>query len=453
MILLTGATGYVGSRLLKALEADGLRVRCLVRRPMHPAAATTEMVHGDVFDEASLREALEGCDSAVYLIHSMASAGAYVEQDRKAAGNFAAAAREAGVRRIIYLGGLGSGPDLSSHLASRQEVGELLRESGIPVTEFRASIILGAGSLSFELVRALIDKLPVMVTPRWVRTPAQPISIDDVVAYLLEALNVDPPRAGVFEIGGADRVSYGELMQEYARQEGKRRLLVPVPMLTPALSARWLGLVTPLQARVGAAMIEGVRNATIVRDDSALKVFSVRPVGVAEAVGRAREARIPRGRALTGIRSAAALTSCAAACFAIAAIGGLAPKGDWYGLLDKPAWTPPSWAFGPIWTILYAMMAVAAWLVLRRDGYRESRLSLGTFGIMLLLNGAWSWIFFGLRAPGWAFAEVVVLAVVTGAAAVFFSARSTLAGLLMIPVLLWTIFAGTLNLAIWQMNR
>lgn len=453
MILLTGSTGYVGRRLLRALEADGLRVRCLVRRAVDPAAPTTEMVRGDVFDEASLLRALDGCDSAVYLIHSMASAGEYVEQDRRAARNFAAAAREAGVRRIIYLGGLGSGPDLSSHLASRQEVGGLLRESGIPVTEFRASIILGAGSLSFELVRALIDKLPVMVTPRWVQTPAQPIAIDDVVAYLREALEVEPPRAGVFEIGGADRVSYGELMREYAEQEGKRRLLVRVPVLTPALSARWLSLVTPLHARVGAAMIEGVRNETIVRDDSASKTFSVRPVGVKEAMRRARAAKTPRSRPLTGLRSASALVFCGAACFAMAAIGGLAPKGDWYRLLDKPAWTPPAWAFGTVWTILYVMMAVAAWLVLRRDGYRETRLSLGVFGIMLLLNGAWSWIFFGLRAPGWAFAEVILLALVTGAAAVFFSARSAVAGLLMMPVLLWTIFAGALNLAIWVMNR
>ncbi len=192
LILLTGATGYVGGRLLKALEKENYQIRCLARRPefLRPRVAeSTQVVKGDVLDQPSLRAAVEGVDSAYYLVHSMGSGGTFEKDDRRAAENFAQTAREAGVRRIIYLGGLGGGPALSPHLASRQEVGRILRESGVPTIEFRASIIIGSGSLSFEMIRALVDRLPVMITPRWVRILAQPIAIEDVISYLLAALH------------------------------------------------------------------------------------------------------------------------------------------------------------------------------------------------------------------------------------------------------------------------
>jgi uncharacterized protein YbjT (DUF2867 family) len=261
LILLTGASGYVGGRLLKALEGAGYRVRCLARRPefFRPrVAASTEVVQGDVLDPSSLAAALQGVDTAYYLVHSMGSRNAFEEEDRRAAGNFAHAAREAGVRRIIYLGGLGRGTKLSAHLASRQEVGRILRESGVPTLEFRASLIIGSGSLSFEMIRALVDRLPVMITPRWVRIEAQPIAIEDVVSYLVAALDVQVGGSAIFEIGGADRVSYQEIMLEYARQRGLRRLLIPVPVLSPGLSSLWLGLVTPLYARVGRKLIDSL---------------------------------------------------------------------------------------------------------------------------------------------------------------------------------------------------
>ncbi len=289
-ILLTGATGYVGGRLLGVLEARGLALRCLARNPEYLAnrvATTTEVVLGDVFDRASLDAALSGVHTAYYLVHSMGSGRDFQDGDRVAAENFAAAARQAGVQRIVYLGGLGDGGELSKHLQSRQEVGRILRGSGVPTLEFRASIVIGSGSLSFEMIRALVEKLPVMITPRWVRIEAQPIAIEDVVAYLAGALDLPNGESVVFEIGGADRVSYAQIMREYARQRKLRRLMIPVPVLTPALSSLWLGLVTPLYARVGRKLVDSLRNPTVVNDASALRAFPIRPMGVAEAVSRA----------------------------------------------------------------------------------------------------------------------------------------------------------------------
>ena len=291
MILLTGATGYVGGRVLRALEAGGHRVRCLARRPeflQSWVGSDTEIVRGDVLDPESLRFALEGVHTAYYLVHSMAAGGhRYADDDRRGAKNFASAARAAGVRRIVYLGGLGGGEKLSAHLESRQEVGRILRESGVPTIEFRASIVLGSGSLSFEVIRALVEKLPVMVTPRWVHTRTQPIGIEDLVAYLIEALEHPEHESGVYEIGGPDQVSYGDLMREYAGLRGLRRVMIPVPVLSPRLSGLWLALVAPAHARVGRELVAGLRNETVVRDDRALRVFRVRPRGVQQALARA----------------------------------------------------------------------------------------------------------------------------------------------------------------------
>ena len=291
LILLTGATGYVGGRLLPLLVADGWRVRCLARQPDHLSPrvpAGVEVVQGDLLDAASLSAAMQGVEAAYYLVHSMGATGDFEEQDRIAAENFAAAAHGAGVQRIIYLGGLGENePDLSAHLRSRHEVGERLRAHAVPVIEFRASIIIGSGSLSFEMIRALVERLPVMVMPRWVRVTAQPIAIGDVLAYLRAALSLKLAGSVMVEIGGPDQVSYGELMREYARQRGLRRWMIPVPLLTPRLSSLWLGLVTPLYARVGRKLVDSLRHPTVVRDDSVQRLFPIRPIGVGEAIARA----------------------------------------------------------------------------------------------------------------------------------------------------------------------
>jgi uncharacterized protein YbjT (DUF2867 family) len=289
-VLVTGATGYVGGRLLTALVTAGHHVRCLARRPealQHRAGPQVEVVAGDVQDPVSLERALAGCRAAYYLVHSMGVRSGFEEADRRAALSFGAAARAGGVRRIIYLGGLGAGTALSSHLASRQEVGRILADSGVPTLEFRASIVIGSGSLSFEMTRALVERLPVMITPRWVRTRAQPIAVEDLLAYLVAGLDLDLAESRVFEIGGADVVSYEGLMREYARQRGLRRLIVPVPVLSPTLSSSWLGLVTPLYARVGRKLIDSLRNPTVVVDDGARQAFAVRPRGFREAIARA----------------------------------------------------------------------------------------------------------------------------------------------------------------------
>lgn len=277
---------------MPALEARGYRVRCLARRPeflLNRFAPATRIIGGDVLDPDSLRSALDGVHTAYYLVHSMGVSGDFEQQDRAGAGNFARAARERGVRRIIYLGGLGE-RELSAHLRSRQEVGGILAAEGPQMVEFRASIVIGSGSLSFEMIRALVNKLPVMVTPGWVRTPTQPIAIDDVIAYLVGGLEFEGEESAVFEIGGPDRVSYGGLMHEYARQIGVRRLMVPVPFLTTRLSSLWLGLVTPLYARVGKKLIGSLRNETVVHGSTALRTFPVRPLTVGQAIARALQA-------------------------------------------------------------------------------------------------------------------------------------------------------------------
>lgn len=246
-----------------------------------------EVVHGDVFDRESLNRALAGVDIAYYLVHSLSAGDEFAEKDRTGARNFAECAQASGVRRIVYLGGLGdSAAELSSHLRSRQETGDALRSGTVPVIEFRASVVIGSGSLSFDLIRALVERLPVMICPRWVSTPTQPIGIDDVLAYLVAAADLDSDER-TFEIGGSDVSSYGGLMREYAHQRGLRRYLISIPFLTPRLSSLWLGLVTPVYARVGRSLIEGMRNPTIVRDDSARSLFSIKPVGLPEIVRRA----------------------------------------------------------------------------------------------------------------------------------------------------------------------
>jgi uncharacterized protein YbjT (DUF2867 family) len=291
LVLLTGASGYIGGRLLKALEKARWPVRCLARRPdyLRPRAApSTEVVQADCLDANSLAPAMAGAHTAYYLVHSMGSSGQFEQEDRQAAQNFAEAARESGIQRIIYLGGLGDQDQaLSAHLRSRHEVAEILRSSGIPTVEFRASIVIGSGSLSYEMIRALVQHLPVMICPRWVAVKAQPIAVDDVIAYLMAALELPMEQVAVFEIGGSDQVSYGDIMQEYARQCGLHRWMIPVPVLTPRLSSLWLGLVTPIYARIGRKLVDSMRNPTLVRDPSALTVFSIKPKGLREAIGRA----------------------------------------------------------------------------------------------------------------------------------------------------------------------
>ena len=295
-IALTGATGYVGGRLAPALLERGYRVRCVVRDPRKLDDRAwrrddrVEVVTSDLSEAAQLADRLRGCDAAYYLVHSMEVAGDdYVERDRRLAGNFAAACADAGVGRILYLGGLGElDESLSDHLRSRREVERVLASAGVPVTVLRAAIIIGSGSASFEILRYLVNRLPVMITPRWVQTECQPIAIADVLHWLVEALETPETAGRVLEVGGADVVTYRELMQVAAERLGlRRRWIVPAPVLTPRLSSAWISLVTPVTYRIARPLAEGLRNRVVVTNDAARRLMPHTPLGVAEAIDRA----------------------------------------------------------------------------------------------------------------------------------------------------------------------
>ena len=286
-ILVTGATGYIGGRLFPRLVDIGYTVRCMAREPAHIRRGDhpVEIVKGDVLDPDSVRQALDGIDVAYYLIHSMGSSGHFESADAEAARIFGGAAKAAGVQHIIYLGGLADeSTPLSAHLHSRHEVGRILRESGVPTSEFRASIIIGSGSLSFEMIRALVERLPFMITPRWVETLAQPIAIQDILAFLIAAADTTPDHSAVYEIGGSDRVSYRDLMMAYAEERGLKRRMIAVPVLSPRLSSLWLGLVTPLYARVGRKLVDSLKHPTVCQNDKALTAFTIKPKGYREAI-------------------------------------------------------------------------------------------------------------------------------------------------------------------------
>ncbi len=296
LILVCGATGYVGGRLVPRLLEEGYRVRCFARRPEKLAeypwrhAPGVEVVAGDLKDPAAIEVAAQGVDAAYYLVHSMVSAGAdYAERDRQLAQRFAEVMKSAGVHRVIYLGGLGElGADLSDHLRSRREVETVLREHGVPTTVLRAAMIIGSGSASFEILRYLVDRLPVMVVPRWVNTETQPIAIRDVLRYLVSCLRVSETTDQTIDIGGTDVLTYGSMMHLMAKAIGlRRRLILPVPVLTPRLSSRWIGLVTPVTSKIARPLAEGLKNRTVCRNDAAKRWMPGPLFGVSEAVDAA----------------------------------------------------------------------------------------------------------------------------------------------------------------------
>ncbi len=295
LILVTGVTGYIGGRLVPSLLAAGYRVRVLVRDPARLQGRAwlnqVEVCKGNVLDPQTLDGALTGVYAAYYLIHSMRGNPDFHQRDLVAARNFGAAARKHGVHHIIYLGGLGDpSSDLSQHLKSRQQTGEALREAGVPVTEFRAGIIVGSGSISFEMIRYLTERIAVMSCPRWVFTRTQPISVRDTLDYLVAALQTPASMGKIIEIGGADVVTYGQMMTGYARVRRLRRWLIPVPVLTPRLSSYWVHWMTPIPSDIARPLIEGLRNELIVRDTTAAQIFpDIEPMDYESAVAVALE--------------------------------------------------------------------------------------------------------------------------------------------------------------------
>jgi uncharacterized protein YbjT (DUF2867 family) len=292
-VAVAGATGYVGGALTKRLLAEGKEVVALARKPEKAselADAGAEVREGDVLDRDSLKDALEGAEVAYYLVHSMGRGSEdadFAKRDQQGAENFAAAAAEAGVSRIVYLGGM---TGESVHLASRDDTGRALQEGDVPVVYFRAAAVIGAGSESFRLVYFLVKRLPAMVTPSWTKTRTQPIGIDDVTAFLAQAADAGPEAEREIEIGGPDVTTYGGMMDELAEvMEVRRRPRIPVPVLTPQLSSHWIGLVTPVDTGVAKPLIEGLRSETIVRDPSGMELFDVETTPLRDAMRAALE--------------------------------------------------------------------------------------------------------------------------------------------------------------------
>jgi uncharacterized protein YbjT (DUF2867 family) len=330
-VLVTGASGYIGGRLVPELLATGVRVRCLARSPgklaERPWSDAVEIVHGDVTDAASLRDAMCGVDAAYYLVHAMGDGGDFGERDRRGAETFRDAAAAAGVDQIVYLGGLGEDDgSLSKHLRSRHEVGRTLAAGPVPVTELRAAVIIGSGSASFEMLRHLTDRLPAMVTPRWVRTKCQPIAIRDVLAYLVGVLGEPDAQGRVLEIGGPDVVTYEEMMHIYSEVAGlRRRLIVPLPVLTPGLSSLWVGLVTPLPVGLARPLVHSLENEVVVHDHAIETIVPRSPLGLRRAIALA----LARSRALEVTTS-----------WAEAELAGRGPA--------DPMPTDPSWSGGVV---------------------------------------------------------------------------------------------------------
>ena len=295
-VLVAGSSGFVGRRLCPALQAAGHSVQAMTRHPDTYSGAGTP-VYGDVHEADSLAAALAGCDAAYYLVHSLGDAD-FTRRDADAAREFGRAAADAGLGRIIYLGGLGDdGDDLSEHLRSRREVEHLLGSAGVPVTTLRAGIIIGHGGISWEITRQLVEHLPAMITPRWVRTRTQPIAVGDVIRYLVGVLEEPAAEGRTFDVGGPDVLAYVDMLRRVAVIEGRHLWVIPVPLLSPRLSSRWLSLVTNVDVPTGRSLIDSMSNEVVVRDKSIRGLVEFEPMSYDEAVLAAlgeRAQEVPR---------------------------------------------------------------------------------------------------------------------------------------------------------------
>lgn len=459
LVLVTGATGYIGGMLVPALLDRDLPVRVISRSPArlrrHDWASRVEVVEGDAGSPADLDRALAGVDVAYYLLHSMDGKGDFVTRDRHLAEVFAAAAKRAGVRRIVYLSGLHPSGELSAHLGSRVEVGRILMASGVPTVVLQAGVVLGAGSASFDMLRHLTERLPAMVAPRWLRNRIQPIAIDDVLHYLAAAAVLPGEPNRTFDIGGPDVLTYAEMIEGYARVTGLgHRLIVTVPVLTPGLASLWVGLVTPVVAGIARPLVGSLIHEAVTAEDDLLALVGPPPggrTGFEDAVRRATAGIDPtRWR-----RTATAVGAMTAGCAVLGSVF-TAPGSRWYRSLRTPAWQPPPAAFPIVWTTLFTTIALAATATiteLEEDGRpEEAERFTRAYSANLAVNAAWSGLFF--RAHATRTSTVVAGLLATSAADLARRAAPTGRGKAASfgAYAAWCAFATALNAAVARRN-
>ncbi|GAA1396177.1 tryptophan-rich sensory protein [Luteococcus peritonei] len=458
--MVTGATGYLGALVVERLLASGWEVRVLVRDAdkLDPGLAErVEVVQGDAESADDLARAMRGASVAWFLIHSMGGSGDFARTERSIAHAFAEAARREGLARIVYLGGLH--PDtaeLSEHLASRVEVGRILMDSGIPTAAIQAGVVLGEGSASFDMLRALTERLPGAGGPRWLRHRIQPIDVRDVVHYLVGAADLPPEDNRTFDVGGPDVLSYAEMMQRYAAVHGLGpRPVVTAPVMTPRLAGQWIGLITPVESSLAAPLVGSMLHDTVVKERD-LDQRIGRPAGGLTGFDEAvREA----GQGHDPWRFTKTLAVVGAAVTATAALGGIAtqPGTLWYRTLRKPAWQPPAAVFAPVWTLLYADIAAVSALHLadRLEGFEDEGATgySAALAANLVLNAGWSWTFFRQRNLPAATGVALALAVSSADLVRRVGTSRRQRGVVLAPYAAWTGFAAVLTNALRRRNR
>lgn len=459
--LVTGATGYVGGLLVQPLLDAGWRVRVLSRRPDALAdrswAAAVEVVVGDANDPADLARALGGVDVAYFLVHSMDGEGDFAERDRRLAESFASAAADAGVARIVYLGGLHpADEELSTHLASRVEVGQVFLDSPVPAACLQAAVIIGDGSASFQMLRYLTQRLPAMVAPRWLNNRIQPIAIDDVLRYLVGAALLPPEVNRTFDIGGPEVLTYAEMIHRFAELTGLReRTVVTIPVLTPRLASHWVGVVTPISAGIAKPLVGSLIHEVVCAEHDIVAYVPDPPgglIGYDDAIMRAM-ATVPPERGVHNLVRVGLATGAAAWLGAWASD----PDAPWYGRLDLPPWQPPGPAFPIVWGALYADIIGTCTSALTTFDERESTAEATAFrralAVNLALNAGWNVVFWRARRPWLATATAAALSASSADLARRAGAAGSRHRNMLAPYAAWCTFATALNAEVARRNH
>ncbi|GAB2471035.1 hypothetical protein GCM10027030_02120 [Luteococcus sediminum] len=458
--MVTGATGYVGSLVVERLLEEDWTIRVLVRdadKLPDQWDGRIHVVEGDASSSDDLAEAMQGADVAWFLIHAMGGGDDFAETERQIAHAFADAARDAGVSRIVYLGGLHPDGELSEHLASRVEVGEILMASGVPTAAVQAGVVLGDGSASFQMLRDLTERLPGAIGPKFLANRIQPIDHRDVVHYLVRAGDLGPEHNRTFDVGGPDRLSYAEMMKAYAKVQGMGpRPVMIAPLWTPGLASHWIGLITRTPAEMAGPLLGSLLHETVCTEDDLTDLVGAPEGGPRSFAQSVEDASAGRDQ----WRPVKVLAATSAAVLAAATVGGLATaqgtQSRWYRTRRKPSWQPPGAVFGPVWTALYADIAVISALHLAdrleegdRDGVVRDAAALG---VNLVLNAGWSWVFFRAHRPALATGVAGALAV-SSADLVRRVGQRRERGVVLAPYAAWTGFATVLTDAIRRRNR